>query len=40
MKGLRFQTALALLGISYGTIFLMRFVNSFFVLHYVSYINF
>lgn len=33
MTGLRLQTALALLGISYGTIFLMRFVNSFFVLH-------
>lgn len=33
MKGLRVQTALALLGISYGTIFVMRFVNNFFVLH-------
>lgn len=33
MKSLGLRIALALLGISYGSIFLMRLVNSFFVLH-------
>lgn len=33
MKSLSLRISLAVLGISYGTIFLMRLVNSFFVLH-------
>jgi methyl-accepting chemotaxis protein len=33
MKSLGLRITVALLGISYGTIFVMRFVNSFFVLH-------